>query len=452
MEGPAGTGKTIGACKKLIDACMGHPGSQHLLCRQTRASMTDSILVTLESVIGDRHPEVTRVGREHRHSYRLGGSEIVIAGLDEPAKAFGTSWGLVVVEEAIEVSMDAFELFGRASRDPKLRRTGKIRSFPYHQRIAITNPGPPKHWLNIRATIAPENIRRIKSFQELTYLHSFNSSVQHGQMRRLMAAHQDNPVFFDVDRWRWTDEGEQYIASLSRMTGHRRARMLEGRWVAQEGVVFPEFNEAVHKIPSFSPPYSWPWYVGWDPGFAHPTGIPWITVAPTGDIIMADEIYEGGKSMAQHAETVLRRMPGRTVRRWYGDPHEFFSARAQGESCAAQARKAGLPSFFPWANQPKQAMVNSFRQLLINTCTYKSTGNRTGPCFYITENCVNGIMELQAWAFKKNAKGELVTGDDQYVDADNHLIGDPVVGMVSTGGLKWMDPGKHGIEIVTGSG
>ncbi len=236
------------------------------------------------------------------------------------------------------------------------------------------------------------------------------------------------------------------LAGLEGMTGHNRARMLDGRWVAAEGVVFPEFNEAIHKIPSFNDPAGWPWYVGFDPGFAHPTGIPWLIVTPTGDIIMKDEIYGGGKSMAQHCETILGMLPGRSVRRWYGDPHEFFSKRAQGESCAIQAKKAGLPSFVPWANQQKQAMVNSFRQLLINTTVYKTTGKRIGPCFYITENCVNGIMELQTWAFKRNAKGELPPGDDAYVDADNHII-DCLVGMASTGGIKWVEPGSRSIEV-----
>src|SRR6185436_16039537 len=77
LEGRAGTGKSVGICKLLVDRCRAWPGSQHLICRQTRESMTDSILVTLESVIGDSHPEVTRCGRGNRHSYNIGGSEII---------------------------------------------------------------------------------------------------------------------------------------------------------------------------------------------------------------------------------------------------------------------------------------------------------------------------------------------------------------------------------------
>jgi hypothetical protein len=40
--------------------------------------------------------------------------------------------------------------------------------------------------------------------------------------------HQDNPAYFDLDTWDWTDDGRTYLQGLGDMTGHRRARMLKG--------------------------------------------------------------------------------------------------------------------------------------------------------------------------------------------------------------------------------
>ena len=61
LVGGAGTGKTIGALKKLVDSCLKYPGSHHLLCRQTRESLTDSTLPTLESIIGTLHANLPQI-------------------------------------------------------------------------------------------------------------------------------------------------------------------------------------------------------------------------------------------------------------------------------------------------------------------------------------------------------------------------------------------------------
>ncbi len=239
-------------------------------------------------------------------------------------------------------------------------------------------------------------------------------------MVRLISRHEDNPSLTP-----------EYLDRLSQLTSHRRARLYLGIWAAAEGAVFPEFEEATHVIDRFTPPADWPWYVGWDPGFAHPTAIIWVTVSPSGDMFVGDEQYCGGLSVSQHVENVNRKLTGRTVRRWYGDPHEFFSMRAQGDSVAVQCKKAGLPSFYPWANQNKGAMVNGLRELLINT----SKGRHPG--FYVMRNCANTIMEFQTWAFKKKADGTLAGGsDDQFVDENNHAM-DVLVGMANTGMLRY---------------
>lgn len=406
IEGPAGTGKSLACLLKCVMVCERYSKCRVLIARATRVSMTESVLVTLErELLPEGHParigsDVTRAGRR---SYSFpNGSELVVRGLDNSESVMSSEYDLIYVAESTEIILEDWERLLTRLRNHKV---------PYQQAIADCNPGAPGHWLNQRAL--------------------------RGKMTRLLSRHSDNPSVT-----------EDYLAKLSGLTGYRRVRLFDGRWSAAEGVVFPELDEQIHKLPAFDVPDYWPWYVGWDPGFAHPTAIPWLVVAPNGDIIMRDEIYGGGKSIAQHSETVMQRLPGRNVRRWYGDPHEFFSNRAQGDSCAIQAKKAGLPMFVGWANQQKQAMVNSLRQLLINTVTYKTTGKRIGPCFFITDNCVSGIAEFQTWSFKKNSQGELLAGDDAYVDADNHIM-DCLCGMVSTSGIKWVDGAGKGIEIAS---
>lgn len=440
LVGPAGTSKTIGGCQKILDHCARYPGSRHLLCRQTRKSMTDTTLVSLESVIGKNHPEVTRIGREQRHSYRLFGSEIVCAGLDEPSKAFGSAYMLVVVEEAIEISFAAWELFARAMRDPELRRDGEVSGIPYHQLIAITNPDYPNHWLNQRAT--PYTYSPIITYRDWYKLYQYNKGPQSGKIRRLVSVHQDNPTLFNTESWKWTEEGNRYITKrLAGMTGHNRARMLEGRWVAAEGGVFPEFSDA-HIVPNFEPPEDWSWYVAYDPGYDHPTAVVWFVVAPNGDIYIADEIYKGGRSVAEHCAEIHRKNEHRTIRKYLGDPQEMFSQRSQGPSCASQAKLCGI-TFVGWpaTGRNSQAMVNGVRELLNHTV------NGEPVKLYVMASCVNSIMEFQSWRYKRAADGSLPAGDDAFEDRDNHVI-DCVKGVVSARCLKYWGKDSAGVRIV----
>ncbi len=424
VEGPRGSGKTSARLRQIIGFCRRWPGSRHLLCRKTRESMTDSTLVTMDRLLAG-HPESGRVDRKNRHNYELFGSEVVCMGLDNP-KTYGTEWDTVTMDEAIESSLDEWESLGAVMRHGKM---------PFQQRVALTNPGHPGHWLNVRAHPCPDALRDITGKADYLRLDAFNAGPQ-GRMRRLISVIQDNPAYWDLDAWQYTKFGESYVlGELAQLTGHRRARFFQGHWVSAQGTVFPEFmvgGPDSNVIEPFPIPSDWGWYVGWDPGYDHPTAIIWIAVSPMGDYYVADEIYEGGKSVAQHVETIQRKLAGRTVRRWFGDPHEFFSTRAQGKSCAMQARDAGLGSaFMPWANQNKIAMVNQHRELLLNV------GRGDHPALYVFRNCASTIMEYQTWAYKRKADGTMPDGDDAFVDSNNHAL-DVLVGMTCTQQLKYV--------------
>jgi hypothetical protein len=47
-------------------------------------------------------------------------------------------------------------------------------------------------------------------------LQKFNRGPQTGKMRRLISVHQDNPAYFDIERWDWTLLGQHYLQRTSR--------------------------------------------------------------------------------------------------------------------------------------------------------------------------------------------------------------------------------------------
>lgn len=133
-------------------------------------------------------------------------------------------------------------------------------------------------------------------------------------------------------------------------------------------------------------------------------------------------------------DSVRRKLDGRKVRRWYGDPHAFFSTVAQGKSVHTQVKEAGFPHFFRWANQKKPAMINMVREALARS----AKNPPSTPGLYVMRRCVNTIMEFQSWEFKKKADGTIPDegSDAAYVDSNNDLL-DGIVGMISTGKITY---------------
>jgi len=222
LEGPAGTGKSRAALEKVYMICDAYPGVRCLLMRQTRESMSESVLVTFETkVVPDGDPCISGASRRFRQVYEFSnGSTIVVGGLDKPDKIMSTDYDMVVVFEATEVNEDAWEKLTTRLRNGVL---------PYQQIIADCNPGASTHWLNQRGNA--------------------------GQMERLLSCHEDNPELHNGDDW--TGKGRDYIAKLDRLGGHRRERLRFGRWATAEGLVYEDWDPAIHVIDRFDIPDDW---------------------------------------------------------------------------------------------------------------------------------------------------------------------------------------------------
>lgn len=213
LEGPSGTGKTRSLLEKAHIFAEHYDGCRILLTRQTRSSMTQSVLVTFENkVVPEGHPILRGPSRQMRESYTYpNGSEIAVYGMDKADKIMSTEYDLILVFEATEVKEDDFE-----------KLTTRLRNgvIPYQQIVADCNPSSSSHWLNARAN--------------------------DGRMTRLLSRHEDNPILHDGHRW--TDQGTSYIGKLDNLTGHRKLRLRHGKWASAEGVVYPQFDSAIHVI------------------------------------------------------------------------------------------------------------------------------------------------------------------------------------------------------------
>ena len=219
IDGPAGTGKTFGILAVIHHLCCRYPKFRALVCRQTRASLTESVLATFEEdVLPAFGHEFLKAGqrRSHRTDYLYpNGSRIVLAGLDKPARVLSTAWDLVYVNEAIEALEEAWDTLG--SRQDRPGRDGR---FGYL--IGDTNPGDPAHWLKKRC--------------------------DEGRTVLWSTTHAANPALFGMDGWEpaW----ERYRKRLDNLRGTHRKRLKDGIWSAGGGVWFDTFDPDKHVIGS----------------------------------------------------------------------------------------------------------------------------------------------------------------------------------------------------------
>ena len=230
LEGPAGTGKTRSILEKVHALCQKYANVRALLVRQTKESMAESVLVTYEDhVLPLDSPIAQGPNRHNRQVYSYpNGSEIVIGGLDKWTKIMSTEYDIICVFEATEVARESYEGLLTRCRN-------QTSEMPYTQMIADCNPGDPFHWLNTR----PEEEIAVDPLDE--------NSPTRKAMTRLRSRHTDNPTLWDPQDGEWTQYGRQYMATLYRLSGARRARLLHGQWVAAEGTVYEDvWDPAIH--------------------------------------------------------------------------------------------------------------------------------------------------------------------------------------------------------------
>jgi hypothetical protein len=264
LAGPAGTGKSFVLLAKVLTLLGKYPGCRILFCRGTRTSLTQSGLVTFEEkILGPKHPVLMKnpVKRRVRQSYEFdNGSELVVAGLDDPGKTLSSEYDACYIQEATEegITLDVYETLLRSLRNGKT---------PFTQLMSDCNPTSPVSFLWRR---------------------------QHaGVLKMYSSTHKDNPMMWDRQRGEWTEAGRAYLANLERMSGPRRKRFLEGLWVVAEGLVFSEYNPGVHLLPhGWRCPPDWRrvWSIDW--GKNAPSVLQVWAVDPDARMHLVREVYK----------------------------------------------------------------------------------------------------------------------------------------------------------------
>jgi len=324
IDGPAGTGKTFSVLCFLHCLLADYPGIRCLAVRQTRASLSQSVLVTYEQEVLplDGMGILARgATRKNRQSYIYpNGSELAVGGLDRPDRILSTSWDLIYVNEAIELFEDGWDaLAGRLDRPDRTLPLGFI--------LGDTNPGDPSHWLKKRCDA--------------------------GRIERWETDHKANPAMHDGVSW--TEAGERYLARLDRYRGTRRKRFLEGIWAAGEGQWFDTFTDShIDTYARYDSNY--PVHLAIDSG-VH-TGAVWFQVRPTpnrGDMVTVfGDYYAFNLPAYSAAQAIMAKSRSLGIHRFdrgVTDP-AGNSRNAIGPTVVAEYARAGLTGLGNWPSYP----------------------------------------------------------------------------------------------------
>jgi hypothetical protein len=274
LAGPAGTGKTRVILEKLHQLCLRTPRVKCLIVRQTLVSLTASGVQTFEN---DVIPEAVADGtvRFFGGSLRIpprymyaNGSSIALGGMSDPMRIMSTEYDVVYVQEASEVDLTALDMLTTRLRNGRLS---------FHQLIMDANPQQPTHPLKVEC--------------------------DQNRMLMLHSRHEDNPRFFNVDG-SMTSAGTEYMAVLDALTGVRYLRLRKGIWAAAEGVIYDEFNPAVHLVSRFEVPGDWRRIWSVDFGYVHPFVWQDWAVSPDGVMVLVREIFRTGRLVEDHARDI----------------------------------------------------------------------------------------------------------------------------------------------------
>ena len=255
-EGGVGTGKTFQLCIFLVVLCRIFPGIRILLVRQTRISLNDSVLETLEEeVLGQGHPACTpERNRANRPAYvwpdartvvdgieYKGRSRMVLGGMDKPERFMSTQFDVIAFVEATEGHSKAWGQLSTRTRRYHITRFGK----PWSLQIADCNPAGARHWLNLRAD-EPVEIKDESVLKRLGI--TAEQARETNAMHRIKTHIKDNPKFWDAEAEDWTDQGAAYMVTLYKLPPDQRKALLDGLWTNQTGQVYSIFKHEKHVV------------------------------------------------------------------------------------------------------------------------------------------------------------------------------------------------------------
>lgn len=233
-SGSVRAGKTFALVLKTVMRAA-TPGAREALVRKHNSTLKPTTLTTLLEGDGMNPPVLAPGSYEWRRADQAirihGGGEIVYFGLDDVQKIGSRSLTGVNIDETIELSEKDYQMLQtRVSVDVP----GLVK-----QLNGACNPGPPGHFLARKFGLAPG--QTCEEGCEVFQTHS-------------------------AENWYLSAE---YLERIEKLTGSMYERLVRGRWVGSEGVIYDTWYRPTHVVERKASDMR-RWIGGSDDGYANP--------------------------------------------------------------------------------------------------------------------------------------------------------------------------------------
>lgn len=279
-------GKSWIGCAKALTYAALYPHARVALCREERASMESTTLLTLRSEIVPA--EVwAQCWRESKSTlYLPNGSEISVFGLDKPGRALGARYGLAVVDQAEQLDYNQFTVLNSC-----VMQVG----MPWHQTLLLFNPDSPDHW----------------AFKRYRPDEGDGTRTDEGGRVYARVVHVLPDDLMDL-------LSETSRARLDNMDGVWKLRYRLGLWASFEGSIYGDlWSTALHVVDADTdptvaawarwnglPPPHWPRLRAIDFGMQNPFVCQWWAESPDGIFYRYREIYHTGRVTEDHGRQI----------------------------------------------------------------------------------------------------------------------------------------------------
>lgn len=393
-SGGVGSGKTLIGCTTVLTMAFLHSGD-YLVCRLFNPELK---LTTYKTFLEMCPKELIL---EHRVADQIikiksvdgGVSNVIFRGLEEPDKHRSLNLNAAYIDEASQVSEEAFTLL-----------QSRLRGKHYRKILCTTNPNG-HSWLYrywVKKDFGNDNAK--KQFFSVHAPSTENLHLPDGYVQNMLDS--------------WSEE--------------RIKREVMGSWDAFAGQIYSEFERASHVIKPFRIPEEWTRFVGLDHGYRNPAAAIWCALDYDGNIYayrefyqaewIIEEIVKGRKDTGQPG--LIRMTAGEKIDGIWVDP----STKAdRGKESDYTTYTEHLPKEWPFvpANNSVATGIDRVKQ-------YLKPDLRTGkPRLFIFDSCSNLIEQMAQYKYEeltpgqemnKNIKESPVKKDDHAVDALRYAI------------------------------
>lgn len=365
--GGYGNGKTLSGVIKTYNHCQ-QPNAFFLVGRRHATDLRDSTLRDFLEHVG--HTGTFRPGNM---SFRFpNGSEVIFRHLDDLQSLTNMNLSGFWIDQAEEVSEEAFAFLVGRLRRPVQRREGFITFNPNgHDWI----------WRRFLKQLGQDGkpLPDAEDYMLVT------------------AATLENEKNLPAD----------YIKSLLAMGGEFVKRFVYGSFDTFAGQVYDEFLEVVHAIEPFDIPEGWQRVRGIDHGQSNATAVPWAAIDYDGNVFVYREYKQPNDIVSNHVRTINEMSGDEKYAYTVIDPSTYAKTREKNGykfSVADEYLEAGIATV-PGQNDVI-AGINRVKEYLRVDANHihPITGEKGSPRLFVFKSCPETIEEIQQYRWKQAVK------------------------------------------------